>query len=57
LNRKLVELAALIVVLATGSGLVAGLVCFVHGLIRGRAASPRRKAEAWLARPPLVKRG
>jgi hypothetical protein len=56
LNRKLVELAAL-VVLPTGSGLVAGLVCFVHGLIRGRAASPRRKTEAWLARPPLVERG
>ncbi len=40
-NKNLIELAALAVVFATGSGRVAGLDRLVHGLVRG----PRRLAE------------
>jgi len=41
-NKNLVELAALAVVLVTGSGRAAGLDRIIHGLLRGRA----RPAEA-----------
>jgi thiosulfate dehydrogenase [quinone] large subunit len=41
-NKNLVELAALAVVLATGSGRVAGLDRLIHGILRG----PARIAEA-----------
>jgi thiosulfate dehydrogenase (quinone) large subunit len=36
-NKNLVELAALVVVLVTGSGRVAGLDRIIHGLVRGRS--------------------
>ena len=36
-NKNLVEAAALVVVMVTGSGLVAGLDRIVHGLLRRRA--------------------
>lgn len=36
-NKNLVELAALAVVLVTGSGRVAGLDRIIHGLVRGRS--------------------
>jgi thiosulfate dehydrogenase [quinone] large subunit len=38
-NKNLVELAALAVVLLTGSGRVAGLDRLIHGLVRGTARS------------------
>ena len=38
-NKNLVELAALVVVLVTGSGRVAGLDRLIHGLLRGRGPS------------------
>jgi thiosulfate dehydrogenase [quinone] large subunit len=38
-NKNLVELAALAVVLLTGSGRVAGLDRLIHGLVRGSARS------------------
>jgi thiosulfate dehydrogenase [quinone] large subunit len=38
-NKNLVEAAALLVVLTTGSGRAAGLDGIIHGLLRGRAAS------------------
>jgi thiosulfate dehydrogenase [quinone] large subunit len=41
-NKNLVELAALAVVFATGSGRVAGLDRLIHGIVRG----PARLAEA-----------
>jgi thiosulfate dehydrogenase [quinone] large subunit len=39
-NKNLVEAAALLVVLATDSGRAAGLDRIIHGLLRGRRASP-----------------
>jgi thiosulfate dehydrogenase [quinone] large subunit len=36
-NKNLVELCALVVVLMTGSGRVAGLDRLIHGLVQGRA--------------------
>ena len=38
-NKNLVELAALVVVLLTGSGRVAGLDRLIHALVRGRGPS------------------
>lgn len=38
-NKNLVELAALVVVLVTGSGRVAGLDRLIRGLVRGRSPS------------------
>ena len=53
-NKNLVELAALVVVLVTGSGRVAGLDRLIHGLVRDAALPPRPDARAWRARPPRV---